>query len=159
MLSKKSHIINLIDAKKTSIFLPAILIPACVSSSPAFLMMYSAGKLNKQSDNMLTWCCCCCPIIQSRPTLCDPMTCSMPGLSVPYPTSWSLPKFMSIASVMPSISLILWYPLLLLPSIFAGIRDFPNELAVHIRSPKYWSFSFSISPSTEYSGLISVNID
>ena len=52
MLSKKSHIINLIDAKKTSIFLPAILIPACVSSSPAFLMMYSAGKLNKQGDNI-----------------------------------------------------------------------------------------------------------
>ena len=72
--------------------------------------------------------------------------------------SWSLPKFMSIASVMPSSHLILWHPLFLLPSIFPSIRDFSNESAVHIRWPKNWSFSFSISPSSEYSGLISLKI-
>ena len=70
-----------------------------------------------------------------------------------------LPKFMSIVSVMPSNHLILWCPLLLLPSIFPRIRDFSNELAVCIRWSKYWSFSFSISPSNEYSGLVSLKID
>ena len=73
--------------------------------------------------------------------------------------SQSLPKFMSIASVMPSSHLILWHPPLLLPTIFPSIRDFYNEPAVRIRWPKYWSFSFSISPSNEYSGLISLKID
>ena len=72
--------------------------------------------------------------------------------------SWSLPKFMFVALVMPSSHLIFWYPLLLLPSIFSSIRDFSNELFVHIWWPKYWSFSFSISPSSEYSGLISLKI-
>ena len=71
----------------------------------------------------------------------------------------SLPKFMFIASVMLSSYLILWYPLLLLPSIFPSIRDFSNELSVCIRWPKYWSFSFSISPSSDYSGLISLKTD
>ena len=71
--------------------------------------------------------------------------------------SQSLPKFMSITLVMPSSHLILWCPLLLLPSIFSSIRDFSNESAVWIRWPKYWSFS--ISPSNEYSELISLKID
>ena len=66
---------------------------------------------------------------------------------------------MSIESVMPSNHLILCHPLLFLPSIFASIRVFSNESAVHIKWPKYWSFSFSISPSNEYSGLISFKID
>ena len=70
---------------------------------------------------------------------------------------WSLPKFMSIASVMPSSHLILWCPLLLLPSIFPSIRDFSSELAVRIRWPKYW-FQL-ISPSKEFSGLISLKIN
>ena len=72
--------------------------------------------------------------------------------------SWSLPKFMSIVSVMQSSHLILWHPLLLLPSIFPRIWDFSNEFAVHIKWPKYWSFSFSISPSNKYSGLIFLKI-
>ena len=72
--------------------------------------------------------------------------------------SRSLPKFMSIASVMPSSHLILWCPLLHLLPIFPSIRDFSNEPAVHIRWPKNWSFSFSISPSNEYSELISLKI-
>ena len=73
--------------------------------------------------------------------------------------SQSLLKLMSIESVMPSNHLILCQPLLLLPSIFPSIRVFCNESAVHIRWPKYWSFSFSISPSNEYSVLISSRID
>ena len=73
--------------------------------------------------------------------------------------SWSLLKLMSIALVMPSNHLILCYPLLLPPSVFPSIRVFSNELILHIRWPKYWSFSFSISPSNEYSGLISFRMD
>ena len=73
--------------------------------------------------------------------------------------SQSLLKLMSIESVMPSNHLILCHPLLLLPSIFPSIRVFSNELVLHIRWPKYWHFSFSISPSNEYSGLISFRID
>ena len=73
--------------------------------------------------------------------------------------SWSLPKFMSIALVIPSSHPTPWCSLLLLPSIFPSIRDFSRESAVHIRWPKYRSFSFSISPSEEYSGLISLKID
>ena len=77
-----------------------------------------------------------------------------------YPSlSPTLLKLMSIESVMPSNHLILCHPLVLLPSIFPSIRDFSNELTLHIRWPKYWSFSFSISPSHEYSGLISFRID
>ena len=69
--------------------------------------------------------------------------------------SWSLLRLMSIESVMPSSHLIRSPPLFLLPSIFPSIRIFSNESALHIRWPEYWSFSFSISPSNEYSGLIS----
>ena len=73
--------------------------------------------------------------------------------------SQNLLKFMSIESVMPTNHLILCHPLLLLPSVFPGIRVFSNESVLHIRWPKYWSFSFSISPSNEYSGLISFRMD
>ena len=73
--------------------------------------------------------------------------------------SRTLPKFRFIAAVMPSSHLILWCPLLLLPSIFPSLRDFSNELSFVIRWPKYWSFSSSIRPSSEYSRLISLKID
>ena len=76
-----------------------------------------------------------------------------------FTNSWSLLKPMSIASVMPFNHLILCHPLLLPPSIFASIRVFSKESVLRIRWPKYWSFSFSISPSNEYSGLISFKID
>ena len=79
--------------------------------------------------------------------------------SLSITNSRSLPKPMSIKSVMPSNHLILCHHLLLLPSIFSSIRVFPNESVLHIRWPKYWSFSFSISPSNEYSGLISSRMD
>ena len=75
--------------------------------------------------------------------------------SLSITNSQSLLKLMSIELVMPSNCLILCHPLLLLPSIFLSIRGFSNESVLHIRWPKYWSFSFSISPSNEYSGLIS----
>ena len=78
----------------------------------------------------------------------------MPALPV-ITNSRSLLKLMSIESVMPSNHLILCCPLLLLPSIFPSIRVFSIESVLHIRRPKYWSFSFNISPSNEYSGLIS----
>ena len=73
--------------------------------------------------------------------------------------TWSLPKLMSIESVMPSNHLILCCPLLLLPSIFPSIRVFSNELLLHIRWPKYWNFSFNIRPSNEHPGLISFRMD
>ena len=79
--------------------------------------------------------------------------------SLSITNSQSLPKLMSIESVMPSRHLILCCPFLLLPSIFPSIRVFSNESALHIRWPKYWSFSFSISPSSEHSGLISFRMD
>ena len=88
----------------------------------------------------------------------DLMACSMQDFPV-HPYSQSLLKLMSIESVMPSSHLILCYPLLLLPSIFPSIRVFSNESVLLIRWSKYWSFSFSISPSNEYSGLISIRID
>ena len=75
-----------------------------------------------------------------------------------FTVSWSLLKLVSIEWVMISNHLILCHPLLLLPWIFPSIRVFPNESALHIRWPKYWRFSFSISPSNEYSGLISFRI-
>ena len=79
--------------------------------------------------------------------------------SLSFTISWSLLKLMSIESVMPSTRLILCRPLLLLPSIFPSIRIFSNESFLRIRWPKYWSFSFSISSSNEYSGLISFRMD
>ena len=79
--------------------------------------------------------------------------------SLSITNSWGLLKLMSIESVMPSSHLILYCPLLLLPSIFPSIRVFSNESDLHIRWPKYWSFSFSISASNEYSGLIPFRMD
>ena len=96
--------------------------------------------------------------VQSCPTLCDPMNRSMPG-SLTITNSQSLLKFTSIESVMPSNRLILCCPLLLLPSVLPNIRVFSNESVLCIRWPKYWNFSFSISPSNEYSGLISFRMD
>ena len=97
-------------------------------------------------------------VAQSCPTLCDPMDCSTPGLPVDH----QLPEFtqlMSIESVMPSKHIILCRPILLPPLIFPRIRVFSNESVLHIRWPKYWSFSFSISPSNEHPGLISFRMN
>ena len=104
---------------------------------------------------------CICSVVQSRSILCDPVDCSTSGL--PAHHLWSLQKFMSIESViesvMPSNHLILCRPLLLLPSIFPSIWVFSSESVLRIRWPKFWNLSFSISPSNEYSGLISFRMD
>ena len=102
---------------------------------------------------------CCCSVAQSCPTLfLTPLTAARWAfLSIINPES--LLKLMSIESVMPSNNLILCHSLLLPPSIFPSIMVFSNESVLFIRWPKYWSFSFSISPSSEYSGLISFRMD
>ena len=97
-------------------------------------------------------------VAQSCPTLFDPMDCSMPGLPVHHQLP-ELFELMSIESVMQSRHLNLCCPLLLMPSIFPSIRVFSSESALRIRWPKYWSFSFSIGPSKEYSRLISFRMD
>ena len=93
-----------------------------------------------------------------RVRLCDPMDCSTPGFPS-ITNSQSLLELMSFKSVMPSSHLNLYRPLLLLPSIFPSIRVFSNESVLPIRWTEYWSFSFSISPSNEHSGLISFRMD
>ena len=98
-------------------------------------------------------------VAQLCPTLCDPMDCSMPGFPVHHQPPELVQTRLSIESVMTSNYLILRRPLLLLPSIFPTLRVFFNESVLCIRWPKYWSFSFSISPSNEYSGLISFRMD
>ena len=97
-------------------------------------------------------------VAQSCPTLCDPMDCCMPGLSVHFQIE-SLLNLPSNESVMPSNHLSLCCPLLLLTSIFPSIRVFSNESVLPIRWTKNWSFSFSISPSNECSGLIFFQMD
>ena len=96
-------------------------------------------------------------VTQSCPTLCDPKDCSPPVFPVHH--QFLELKLVSIESVMPSNHLILCRPLHLLPSIFPSIRIFSNESVLHIRWPKYWSFSFNISPSNEHSGLIAFRMD
>ena len=102
--------------------------------------------------------CCYCSVAQSCLTLCNPIDCTCQA-SLSSTISQNLLKFMSIESVMPSNRLVLCRPLLFLPSIFPSIRVFSNESALRIRWPKCGSFSFSISPSNEYSGLISFRND
>ena len=103
--------------------------------------------------------CCFCLVAKSSPTLCDPMDCSMPD----FPVTHHLQEFAQthVHWVGDSIqtSHLLCCPLLLLPSIFPSIWVYSSELALHTRWPKYWSFSFSIGPSKEYSELISFRID
>ena len=106
---------------------------------------------------MLSWFFQFSSVAQSCPTLCNPLNCSTPGF--PITNSWSLLKLMSIESVMPANHLILCRPLLLRSSIFPRVRVFFNESALHIRWPEYWSFTFSISPSNEFSGLVSFRTD
>ena len=101
-----------------------------------------------QFSSVAEWC----------PILCHPMDYSMSGLPINYQLT-EFTQLTSVESVMPSNHLSLCYPLLVPPSIFPNIRIFSNEPVLHIRWPEYWSFSFSISPSNEYSGLISFRMD
>ena len=104
-------------------------------------------------------CYYCCSIAQSCLTLLKPCEQTARQASLSFTISWSLLKLMSIESVMPSNHLILCLPLLLLPSVFPSIRIFSSESGLHIQWPNYWSFSFRISPSKEYSELISFRFD
>ena len=99
-----------------------------------------------------------CSVTHRCQTLCDPMNCSTPT-SLSITNSQSSLRLMSIESVMPSSHLILCHPLLILPPIPPSIRVFSNESTLHMRWPKYWSFSFSIIPSKENPGLISFRMD
>ena len=103
-------------------------------------------------------CFCCCSVAHCVRLFATPWTAARQA-SLSITNFRRLLKLMSIESVMPSNHLILCRPLLLLPSIFLSIRVFSNESVLHIRWPKYWSFSFSISPSSEYSGLLSFRMD
>ena len=100
----------------------------------------------------------CCSVTHSCPTVCDPMDYSMPGCSILH-YLLEFTQTQVIKSMIPSNYLILYCPLLLLPSIFPSIRVFSSESASCIRGPKYWCFCFSISPSNEYSRLISFMVD
>ena len=104
-----------------------------------------------------SFCCCCSLVAKSCPIL-RPMDCSTPGFPVAHYRP-ELAQTDSTESVMPSNHLILYHPLLLPPSIFPSIRVFSNELMLCLSWPKYWSFSFSISPPNEHSGLISFRIE
>ena len=97
-------------------------------------------------------------VIQSCPTPCNPMDAACQAF-LSITNSWSLPKLMSIESVMPSSHLVLCRPLLFPLSILPNIRVFSNESALCIRWPKYWSFSFNFSPSNEHPGLLSFRMD
>ena len=108
----------------------------------------SMKHFNNQFSSLTQYC----------PTLATPWTAARQA-SLSITNSWSLLKLMSNVLVKPSNHLILCRPLLLLPSIFPSIRVFSKESVLHIMWPKYWSFSFSISPSDEYSGLISFRMD
>ena len=140
---------------------PSLPTPTSASTShprvsvPKSVANVSAWGLEKASRCQKVWC---CSVAQSCPTFCDPWTASLQA-SLSITNSQSLLKFMSIKSMMPSNHLILCRPLLLPPSIFPSIRVFSNESVLHIRWPKYWSFSFSISPSNDYSGQISFRMD
>ena len=101
----------------------------------------------------------CCLFPQSCPTYCDPMDYIAWQASLSFTISQSLLKLISTESVMPPNHLILCHPLLLLPSIFPSIKVVYNESAPCIRWPKYWRFSFSVSPSNQYSGLVSFRVD
>ena len=118
--------------------------------------MYVTLSCISPEEEPRRFCCCCFSVAQSCPTLCNPINCSTPGFPVLH-LSWSLLKLMFIELVMPSNHLILCCPLLLLPSIFPSNRVFSSESVLRIRWPKYWSFS--ISPSSDYLGLISFRMD
>ena len=135
---------------------PGTLISTCLSVStrkkktpPVTLILQKTSIMLSNQFSSIT---------QSCPTLCDLMDCSTTGL----PVSYQLPELAQTHVhwvVMPSNHLILCHPLLFLPSMLPSIQIFSNESVLHIRWPRYWSFSFSISPFSEYSGLISFRID
>ena len=131
-----------------------IFISLCIYGKHIFNCLRVSWRHDSSSPEILQY------VVQllSRVQPCDLINCSTPCFPGPH-CLLEFAKFMSIESVMPSNHLILCCPLLLLPSIFPSIRVFLNESVLRIRRPKYQSFSFSISPSNEYSGLISFRMD
>ena len=122
------------------------------------LSLWSGSTDSKTLYNQGTHAQSVSSVPQSCPTFCNPMNCSIARPPCPSPTSGAYSN-MSTESAMPSNHPILCRTLLLLPSIFPSIRVFCNESTLHMRWPKCWSFSFSISPSNECSGLISFRMD
>ena len=141
----------IIASKLTHASITSIITHSYLSWVVRTLMIYSLSRFQ-------VYCWCYCSDCRLCPSLCNPMDCSMPGLSVPH----HLPEFAQVHvrcigdAIQPSYPLMPSCPL---PSIFPSIRDFFSESSVHIRWPKYWSFSFSLNPSSEYSGFISLKID
>ena len=121
-------------------------------------ILYSSSVSGAQQGDPLTHSVVVAPSLSRVRPFVTPWTAAHQA-SLSITISWRFLKLMSIESVMPSNHLVLCRPLLLLLSIFPSIRVFSSELALHIRWPKYWSFSFNISPSNEYSGLISFRIE
>ena len=143
---------------------PPVKIPACDGQveTQVWITEDSVDMQIHEGYFARSWICnwnCCCSVTRLCPTLWDLTDCSTTGLSLSFTVSRTLIKLISIESVMPSNHLILCYPLLLLTSIFPRIRVFSNESVLQIRWPKCWSFSFSISLSNEYLGLISFRTD
>ena len=132
--------------------------PPCVVFIPWYFTGRFLWTLTSRTDDLKCWeISPFSSVAQLCPAFCDPMDCSTPGL----PLHHQLLEFTqtNVHWVVPSNHFILCCPLLLPPSIFLSIRVFSNDSLIHIRWPKYWSFSFSISPSNEYSGLISFRMD
>ena len=134
------------------LFVSVLAAPGLHCSAKAVHGLLLRGTWGLSSPSPAPAACWSCSVAQLCLTLCDLMDGSTPGFPVSITISRSLLKLMSIESVMPSNHLILCHPLLHLPSIFPSIRVFSNEWALGIRWPKSWSFSFSISPFSEYSG-------
>ena len=144
--------------KPRSPTLQADSLPAKPQGKPFFICYHSVvhqALLSMEFSRQEYWSGSISSVAQSHQTLCDPMDCSTPG----FPIHHQLDQLMSIELVMPSNHLILCCPLLLLTSVFPSVRVFSNESVLCIRWTKYWSFSFSISPSNEYSGLTSFRMD
>ena len=123
-----------------------------------FIVVITSQHFQISNHYIVHLCCCCCSVANLCPTLCDPMNCTSGFPVLPY-----LPEFAQTHVHWVNDVIQLSHPpsspLLLLPSIFHSIRVFSNDSVLHIRWPKYWSFSFSLSPSNEYSGLISFRMD
>ena len=134
--------------------------PKCIAlADPWKYLGISGTKFKKLLLGLVMWTIIpCCSVAKLCPSLCNPWTAAHQA-PLFFTISWSLVKFMSFELVMLSNHFILCHPLVLLPSVFPSTMIFPSELALPIRWPKYWSFSFSISSSSEYSGLISFRID
>ena len=147
-----NHCLRIVWEQRPYLFTCIALVPAHNRALINICWMHTEG--NVWIIGLISYC----SVAQVCPALCDHMDCSMPCCPVPHQLL-ELTQTHVHQLKMPSNHLILCCPLLFLPLIFPNIRIFSNESLLHIRQPKYWSFSFSISPSSEYSGLISLRID